>query len=144
MIDKEVRKKIYKLWIGIKTRCYNKNRDSYKYYGGRGIVVCEDWKNNFNSFFEWAIKNNYRVGLTIDRKDVNGNYCPENCEFITMKEQCNNKTNTIFVEYNGERKSLSNWCNELELNIHTIRNRFYHGFPVEKLFSKKRYEKKGI
>ena len=74
----------------MKQRCYNKNKDNYKWYGGRGISVCDEWLNNFMSFYDWSINNGYKDGLKIDRIDVNKNYCPENCRFITQKEQCRN------------------------------------------------------
>ena len=136
-------KKLYRIWMGMKMRCYNENRSSYSSYGGRGIFMCDSWRNDFKNFYKWSIENGYKDGLSIDRIDNEKEYCPDNCRWANSYEQANNKRNTIFIEYNGVRKSLSNWCDELGLNIHTIRNRFYHGFPTEKLFSKKRYEMKG-
>lgn len=83
--------RIYRIWSAIKTRCGNLNADNYKYYGERGISVCEEWKEDFNSFAKWALTSGYNDSLTIDRKDVNGNYEPSNCRWVTMAEQNKNK-----------------------------------------------------
>lgn len=83
--------KLYNTWKNIKKRCYYKKSKDYKYYGGRGIKVCEDWKENFISFYNWSIENGYSKNLTIDRIDNDGDYEPSNCRWVTMTEQNNNK-----------------------------------------------------
>jgi hypothetical protein len=85
------RSRIYKTWEDMKTRCYNPNCRNYHNYGGRGIIVCEEWKNDFVVFYNWAMANGYTDELTIERVDVNGNYCPENCTWISLSEQSKNK-----------------------------------------------------
>ena len=88
--------RIYKKWQGMKRRCYEKGNKHYKNYGGRGIVVCDEWlgEHGFENFYSWAMRNGYRDDLSIERKDVNGNYCPENCCWIPLPDQSRNKTNT--------------------------------------------------
>lgn len=98
---------LYRKWQDMKNRCYNKNVDRYNCYGGRGIIVCNEWKNSFQNYFDWCINNGYKKGLSIDRIDVNGNYEPSNCKYVTQVEQGFNKRNTFYVTINGEKYSLA-------------------------------------
>jgi len=92
------RTRLYEIWLNMKTRCYNPNNKVYKYYGGRGIKICNAWKDNYSAFRFWAILNGYQDNLTIDRIDSNGNYEPSNCQWLTKSEHG--------VKSNRERKSL--------------------------------------
>ena len=83
--------RIYRIWIGMKSRCRNPNDTGYCYYGGRGIDICDEWWGDFDTFLEWAMDNGYSDDLTIDRIDVNDGYYPNNCRWITMAEQATNK-----------------------------------------------------
>ena len=90
--------RLYCLWNGIKARCFNKNHKEYKFYGGKGIKICEEWLD-FDTFRKWAYNNGYEECLTIERKDINKDYCPENCTWITKSEQTWNKSTTVRVFY---------------------------------------------
>lgn len=122
---------LYKTWGNIKGRCFNSNHPLFVYYGGRGITMCDEWKNDFMMFYQWAINAGYHKGLTIDRIDNDGNYCPENCRWVTMKEQSINKRNTMMIEFNGVTKSLKEWSDELGFKREVLRSRLNHGWTIE-------------
>lgn len=108
------------VWRAMKSRCYDKNVNGYKNYGARGIIVCDDWKNNFVCFYNWMLSNGYKKGLTIERINNNGNYEPSNCKLATPLEQAQNTRKTIHVQLNGNKTSLSDACRKLNINIGTI------------------------
>ena len=122
--------RLYHIWAGMKERCTNKNNPGYIHYGGRGIKLFNEWYQ-FISFYEWAMNNGYDDSLTIDRIDVDGNYEPSNCRWVTMKEQCRNKRDTIKYTINGEEKSLSDWCEIYGATYTTVVSRIKSGVPVE-------------
>lgn len=105
--------RLYKIFQGMKDRCYNPNNKDYARYGGRGIKLCDEWKNNYIAFKEWAIINGYRETLTIERKDFDQNYCPANCEWIKMEAQQRNKSSNRVITYNGESMILIAWAERL-------------------------------
>ena len=115
---KQLRHKLHECFLRIKNRCYNPSSDSYKYYGGRNINICDEWLQDSNKFVDWAIANGYTLNckLSIDRIDSNKGYSPENCRWVTTIEQANNKRNNIYYTYNGRTQSLAQWCRELNLN----------------------------
>ena len=119
--------RLYHIWRGLRTRCnFDKSKD-YNNYGGRGINVCEEWKNSFQNFYDWAIKNGYQEHLTIDRIDVNGNYCPENCRWADIDTQARNKRNTVNITINGETKCSADWSRILGISRHTVKKRYLEG-----------------
>ena len=126
--------RIYHIWAGIKDRIFNKKATSYEYYGGRGIEVCSEWME-FEPFHEWAISNGYKENLTLERIDVNGNYCPENCTWITQKEQCYNTRSNLIINYKGEKKPLKEWTKDLTLDYLVVYKRLKRGWPVDKAFT---------
>lgn len=119
----KIHTRLYRTYHGMKNRCYNKNNKDYKDYGCRGIKVCNEWLDDFMNFYNWAMENCYRDELTIDRIDVNGNYEPDNCRWITRDEQARNKRNNKNFTYKGETHCLSEWCRILKLNCSTVKNR---------------------
>ena len=123
-------KRLNNIYYGMKARCYNPNSKSYKWYGGKGIIVCEEWLNDKTKFHEWAINNGYEDSLTIDRKDSNGNYEPNNCRWATYEEQANNRTNSVLLEYNGEIKNAWDWSKELGIGNQTLKNRLKKGKDI--------------
>lgn len=100
---------LYRRWQGMKARCYNENEDRYPIYGGRGITVCDEWKDDFIAFCSWALQNGFSEELEIERIDNDGNYCPKNCRWATHQEQYLNKRNTIRVEVSGETIALKQY-----------------------------------
>lgn len=118
-------------------RCYREKAMNYHNYGGRGISVCEEW-HNIENFEKWVESSNYKKGFTLERIDVNGNYEPSNCKWATMKEQDNNRRNTVRIEYNNEVHTISEWAEILGINRSTLNNRYYRGDRGCKLFRKER------
>ena len=125
--------RIYYIWSSMKARCNNPNLKAYHNYGGRGITVCDEWKDNFEAFKEWALKNGYSDDLTIERKDVDGNYCPENCCWITLSEQGKNRRNSLrFIDIDGNEKLVSEVAEKNNIPMYTVRLRVNRGWDVEK------------
>lgn len=116
--------RLYHEWQHIKYRCNNPNSKNYSRYGGRGIKICEEWNNSFETFRDWALTNGYSDNLTIDRIDVNGNYEPSNCQWIVLAEQMHNRTTTIWVTHEGKTQNLTQWADELGFNRGTLNSRY--------------------
>lgn len=126
---------IYNIWYAMRERCRLKTSTVYKHYGGRGISVAPEW-NRFETFYEWAMNNGYKEGLTIDRIDNDGNYEPSNCRWATMKEQCRNRRNSILITHNGETKSLPEWAEIFNVPYSRAIHRYKAGMPFERIFTK--------
>lgn len=129
------KERIYKIWSGIKKRCNNIKDSNYKNYGARGIKVCNDWTKDFMIFYDWAIKNGYKEDLTIDRINVNGNYEPSNCRWISQVEQNRNQRSNIKITINGKTKLLSDWARETNIDRRTISRRIQLGWKNEELLT---------
>lgn len=129
--------RLCRAWHHIKYRCYNKTYPKYDCYGGRGIKVCDEWKNDFMSFYNWSISNGYSEDLTLDRIDPNGNYEPANCRWVTMKEQNRNRRDNKLITYEGITKCIADWADILGVKSATLRQRLRYGWTVERAFTEK-------
>lgn len=121
--------KIYRTWASMKERCNNPNYQYYHRYGGRGIIVCDQW-NVFENFYKDM--GDKPEGLQLDRIDNDGNYCKENCKWSTPKENSNNASFNNVLEFNGKKQSVSRWAEELRINRNTLFARIFNGWSVEK------------
>lgn len=125
--------KLYNVWNTMRDRCYNKNNKRYKDYGGRGIAVCDEWRNDFMNFYNWSIQHGYNENLTIDRIDNNKGYSPDNCRWVTRKQQARNRRSNINFTYNGETHCIVEWCELLGLKPKTVYQRIhYYNWSIEK------------
>lgn len=102
--------RMYGIWCGMKDRCFNPNVCQWEYYGGRGITVCDEWKHDFQAFYDWSMAHGYEEHLSIDRIDVNGNYEPSNCRWITLDEQKRNRRDTVYIMEDGVKVPISVIC----------------------------------
>lgn len=128
--------RLYHIWRDMKLRCYNKSQLGYKNYGGRGIKVCEEWLNDFEVFYDWAINSGYQDNLTIDRINNNGNYEPNNCRWATSSCQSNNKTNSVFIDYNDKHLTVAQWSKITGLPYNIIWQRLKRGWDICDIFNK--------
>jgi hypothetical protein len=131
--------RLYKIWEGIKSRCNNPNDTGYKYYGGRGIKVCKEWQNDFESFYKWAIENGYQDNLTLDRINNDGDYEPSNCRWVNMKTQQRNRRDAVYVTINGVTKHLLEWAEIVGIKKQTIVTRYYKGVRGNELLAPPKY-----
>lgn len=122
----------------IKKRCYNSKDKDYHNYGGRGIVICDEWLNNKEKFISWSVENGFKDNLSIDRINVNGNYSPENCRWVNMKTQNRNMRKNIYITAFGETKLLVEWAEDerCETSEGTLRSRISRGYKPELAITK--------
>lgn len=126
--------KIYYIHAQMKNRCFNPKARSYPPYGGRGITVCQEWKDSFVAFREWALSNGYEEGLSIDRIENDGNYEPGNCRWIPMIEQAKNTRQTRYVIYQGEKIPIREAAKRSGVSHQKLRSRLRNECPEEELF----------
>ena len=115
-------------------RCSIETETHFNRYGGRGIKVCDEWVDNYLEFKEWAMKNGYDEKLSIDRIDNNGNYTPENCRWVDVKTQSNNRETNVLIKYQGVERTLKEWCTLLNLNYNTVHYRYANGYEIDEVF----------
>lgn len=125
--------KLYKIWASMKQRTVNMNSKAYKNYGERGITVCDEWLNSFESFKAWAIESGYAENLSIDRIDNEKGYFPENCRWTDLNTQANNKRTNHYVTYQEETKTIADWARETGIPHRLLQSRIERlGWSVEK------------
>jgi hypothetical protein len=130
---------LHRIWSHIKGRCYNKTDHKYPYYGAIGVTMCDQWKNDFKAFYDWAIANGWKPGLQID-KDIKARmsgiipgmqYSPKWCSFVTGEQNANCKRNNRFLQYNGKTQTIAEWGRDLNMSPLLICGRLFNGWPVE-------------
>ena len=128
--------RLNRIWSLMKDRCCNSKSHAFENYGGRGIDICEEWKNSFSAFAEWAFSNGYSDNLTIDRIDNNKGYYPDNCRWANEVEQSQNRRSNYLITYKGETKCIKAWTDELGLPYNKIRRRICRDhWDIERAFT---------
>jgi predicted nucleic acid-binding Zn ribbon protein len=142
-------RRLHTVWLGLRNRCNNPKTEKYPRYGGRGIKVCSEW-DIWENFAEWAYANGYdrdapKMQCTLDRIDNNGNYCPENCRWVSNKEQQRNTSQNVYLTFDGETLIIQDWSTRTGISVSGIRNRLDRGWSVEDTLStpKKKSRAKG-
>lgn len=123
--------RLNRIWCGMKSRCNNTNDPHYKYYGAKGVKVCPEWENDFESFYKWSMEHGYTDSLTIERNNICGNYCPDNCRWATPKEQCNNRSTSRRIEYKGKLYTVAVLSEKFGIPYGTFYARIKRGWSVE-------------
>lgn len=129
--------RLYSIWQNMRKRCYYSKYIEFENYGGRGISICDEWRNNFESFYKWAINNGYADNLSIDRINVNANYEPSNCRWADRKQQSRNTSVSHYLTYNGETKTLIEWAEEKGINYKKLWFRIKSNWSAEKALETK-------
>jgi hypothetical protein len=122
--------KEYRVWQGMKARCYNKNSNSYKYYGEKGITVCDEWLNSFETFLK-DMGNKPGLRYSIERINNLKGYSKENCKWALIQEQNSNKGNNVYIEVDGVKLTVAGWAKKLGVNHMALRNRLKKGWSEQ-------------
>jgi hypothetical protein len=128
-------RKLKDLYKNMRNRCCDPLNKRYKNYGGRGIKVCDEWLNDRIGFYKWASENGFDIGMSIERRDVNGNYEPSNCCFIPMLDQQKNTTRSKFLEWGGEKLTIAEWARKLGVKQRALQHRVARDWPLERIFN---------
>lgn len=128
-------RKLHSVHWHMKMRCYNPDSPDYRFWGARGIKICPEWHDPL-VFADWALSSGYKDRVTIERIDVNGDYCPENCTWIPNEHQARNTRRIRWLEYDGRRMSVADWSREKGISYRTIMSRLRYGFPMERVLGK--------
>jgi len=128
-IHGETGTRLHNIWMHMRARCQKKGHVNYKNYGKRGITVCKEW-DEYIAFRDWALSNGYDKKLTIDRRDNEGNYCPQNCRWVNKQVQNNNRRDNKLYEIAGQKKTLRQWCNKHLADYVVVKERIKKGWPM--------------
>jgi hypothetical protein len=134
---RETKTRLHRIWIGMKNRCNNPKTKDHKNYGGRGIIVCEEWKNSYQNFRDWANANGYSDSLSIDRIDNDKGYSPNNCRWVSQKYQTNNRRSNHLITFNNVTKTVTQWEEFLGFPRNLVFNRLALGWSVERSLTTK-------
>jgi len=134
---------LYKVWIKIKDRLYNKNHEAYHLYGGNGVIMCKEWLHDPERFIRWALENGWKKGLQIDKDIIPRKlglqpkiYSPEMCSIVTSKENNNNASYNVYLEYGGRSQTIAAWSDELNIDAATLHHRLFdYNYSVEEAFT---------
>ena len=140
-MDKIIRQRLLKIFAHMKERCYDKSDKRYYDWGGRGITICQEWLDDREKFVEWALNTGYELGLTIDRIDNDGNYCPENCRWVSIQENNQNRRSCRYYTLHGKTQNLQQWCNEYDLSRGMVNKRLEMGWDFEKAITTPKKER---
>lgn len=130
------KERLYNTWKCMRQRCHNPNNPSYPHYGGKGVKICEDWQE-YIGFRTWALSNGYSDELSIDRIDVNGDYCPENCRWVDDKVQMNNQSRNRKIFFDGKQYTMSQLADKLGLSYSAIQHRIERGWDIDRIAHQK-------
>lgn len=134
---RKTKSRVYNVYNGMKQRCLNPNADNYKFYGGRGITICERWLESFENFY--SDMGDPPLNYQLDRKDNSKGYSPENCEWVPPKVNCSNTRRNVKYEYNGEELTVSEIARRSGIHVETLRSRLKTGMPLEKALTKRKW-----
>ena len=133
--------KLYRVWDGIVQRCYNPNAKNYKNYGGRGIGMYDEWRNNFKAFESYCLANGWECGLQIDRIDNESGYTPDNVRFVSPKQNARNKRTNHLITFQGETMCAVDWCEKYGISDSTLWRRLTSGWSIEDALTKPRQKR---
>lgn len=132
-------KRLKSIFHNMKTRCYNPNSKFYKWYGAKGITICNEWLESYNVFEKWAIENGYSDSLTIDRIDSEKGYEPSNCRWVTRQEQANNRNSNHLISFNNEQHSIADWAKITGISHTALKQRIAAGWTIEEALTTPQY-----
>lgn len=132
------KERLRSIYYGMKQRCYNENSINFRYYGGKGVFICDEWLNDCEKFYEWSIKNGYSDNLTIDRIDSNKKYSPDNCKWSSKSEQAYNRSMSVKLTLDGRTMYMTEWAKELGIDKKTLSWRYNNGWSDEEILTRPR------